>query len=53
MEKIPQKKKNVMFASHLQEEDNLEKWRQDGPVVDTEKNRESLAQIKCSKDRPC
>lgn len=41
MEKFPQKKE-ILFASHLNDIDDLKKYRRDAPIEDSDKNREDL-----------
>lgn len=46
MEKISQKQnKEILFASHLQEIDDLKTYGRNAPLLDTEKNREDLNKI--------
>lgn len=46
MERKGEKSKSeLLFVGHLEEEDNLKKWKRDAPLVDTEKNREDLQKI--------
>lgn len=45
MENLPQKKKDILFASHLEEVDDLDKWGRNAPLAETEKNKENLNQV--------